>query len=148
MDETAIAWSKDIWVVTKNKYGKKQFIKPIFPWLINFIEGYLKIHKRGGLAFTKTIMEGLKKKCPALYQDYFWSIQRNRAHRRFSIPSMEHRQYWASPNWYIWKWKPKLTNKDLMMKVLMFGWEFPPSLRVVWEQRTGLKDCRVSMILK
>ena len=34
----------------------------IFPWLIGFfIEGYLKIHKRGGLAFTKTIMEGFEE---------------------------------------------------------------------------------------
>jgi predicted glycogen debranching enzyme len=34
----------------------------IFPWLIGFfIEGYLKVHKKGGLAFTKTIMEGFEE---------------------------------------------------------------------------------------
>lgn len=34
----------------------------IFPWLIGFfIEGYLKVHQRGGLAFTKTIMEGFEE---------------------------------------------------------------------------------------
>jgi len=34
----------------------------IFPWLIGFfIEGYLGVHQRGGLSFTKTIMEGFEE---------------------------------------------------------------------------------------
>ena len=34
----------------------------IFPWLIGFfIEGYLNVHQRGGLSFTKTIMEGFEE---------------------------------------------------------------------------------------
>ena len=34
----------------------------IFPWLIGFfIEGYLLIHQRGGLSFTKSIMEGFEE---------------------------------------------------------------------------------------
>jgi predicted glycogen debranching enzyme len=34
----------------------------IFPWLIGFfIEGYLAVHQRGGLSFTKSIMEGFEE---------------------------------------------------------------------------------------
>lgn len=34
----------------------------VHPWLIGFfIEGYLLIHQRGGLSFTKTIMEGFEE---------------------------------------------------------------------------------------
>jgi predicted glycogen debranching enzyme len=34
----------------------------IFPWLIGFfIEAYLNVHQRGGLAFVKTIMEGFEE---------------------------------------------------------------------------------------
>lgn len=33
----------------------------VWPWLIQFfVEGYLKIHKRGGLAFVKQIMDGFE----------------------------------------------------------------------------------------
>jgi predicted glycogen debranching enzyme len=34
----------------------------IFPWLIGFfIEGYLKVHQRGGLSFVKAIMDGFEE---------------------------------------------------------------------------------------
>ncbi len=34
----------------------------VYPWLIQFfVEGYLKIHKRGGLPFVKQIMEGFEE---------------------------------------------------------------------------------------
>jgi predicted glycogen debranching enzyme len=34
----------------------------IFPWLIGFfIEGYLSVHQRGGLSFTKIIMDGFEE---------------------------------------------------------------------------------------
>lgn len=34
----------------------------VFPWLIGFfIEGYLKIHQKGGLSFVKKIMEGFEE---------------------------------------------------------------------------------------
>jgi glycogen debranching enzyme len=34
----------------------------VWPWLIQFFaEGYLKIHKRGGLPFVKQIMEGFEE---------------------------------------------------------------------------------------
>lgn len=34
----------------------------VFPWLIGFfIEGYLKVHKRGGVAFVKKIMTGFEE---------------------------------------------------------------------------------------
>ncbi|MBN2806305.1 MAG: glycogen debranching protein, partial [Prolixibacteraceae bacterium] len=34
----------------------------VFPWLIGFfIEGYLKIHQRGGLSFVRNIMDGFEE---------------------------------------------------------------------------------------
>ena len=38
-----------------------EFQGTVYPWLIQFfVEGYLKIHKRGGLPFVKKIMEGFE----------------------------------------------------------------------------------------
>jgi hypothetical protein len=87
----------------------------VWPWLIQFfVEGYLKIHKKGGLPFVKQIMEDFEddmtEHCIGTMSEMYNGNPPHRAKGQFRRPGV----------WPVWFMQPTwyriIKNKTLIMK--------------------------------